>query len=80
MFGSDSPPSGPFAPLITAASPEISVALVAADDLGAAVAAAVVGPRKFHGAEIQLAGDELTFSEIAATSPRLRTAKSSPPP
>ncbi|MFM9695005.1 NmrA family NAD(P)-binding protein [Streptomyces europaeiscabiei] len=52
--------------LLTASSPQTPLALIAADDFGAAVAAAVADPEKFHGAEVELAGDAPTFSEIAA--------------
>ena len=59
-------PDLPQSKLITAASPQTVMALIRADDLGAAVAA-VAEPVKFHEAEIDLAGDALTYTEIAAT-------------
>ncbi|MFE7647505.1 NmrA family NAD(P)-binding protein [Streptomyces phaeoluteigriseus] len=43
------------------------MALICADDFGAAVAAAVAEPGKFHEAEIEFAGDALTHTEIADT-------------
>lgn len=52
--------------LVTATSPETELALTNTDDFGAAVAAAVADPEKFHGAEIELAGDSLTHPQIAA--------------
>ena len=53
--------------LVTSTDPQAVIALVCADDLGAAVAAAVAEPDKFHEAEIELAGDALTYPEIADT-------------
>lgn len=41
--------------------------LIGADDLGAAVAAAVTDPDTFHETEIERAGDALTSPEIART-------------
>ncbi|MFE7721229.1 NmrA family NAD(P)-binding protein [Nocardia rhizosphaerihabitans] len=53
--------------LVTATSPQTMLALINSDDFGAAVAAAVADPGKFHQAEIDLAGDALTHPEIADT-------------
>ncbi|MFE7741756.1 SDR family oxidoreductase [Nocardia sp. NPDC057455] len=53
--------------LVTATSPQTVLALINSDDFGAAVAAAVADPGKFHQAEIDLAGDALTHTEIADT-------------
>ncbi|MER6241042.1 NmrA family NAD(P)-binding protein [Streptomyces clavifer] len=53
--------------LITATSPQTKLALICSDDFGAAVAAAVAEPGKFHEAEIEFAGDALTHPEIADT-------------
>ncbi|MEB8338546.1 NmrA family NAD(P)-binding protein [Streptomyces endophyticus] len=58
-------PELPQGELITATSPQTKLALINADDFGAAVAAAVAEPAKFHEAEIDLAGDALTYPEIA---------------
>ncbi len=60
-------PDLPGGKLVTAASPQAVMALICADDLGAAVAVAVAEPEKFHEAEIELAGDALTHTEIADT-------------
>ncbi|MEU5637645.1 NmrA/HSCARG family protein [Streptomyces rishiriensis] len=60
-------PELPQGKLVTAASPQAVMALISADDFGAAVAAAVADPEKFHEAEIELAGDALTHTEIADT-------------
>lgn len=51
--------------VITAASSKAVMALICAADLGAAVVAAVAEPDKFHEAEIDMAGDALTYGEIA---------------
>ncbi|GAA3698898.1 NmrA/HSCARG family protein [Arthrobacter ginkgonis] len=51
--------------LVTATGPQTVMALINAEDLGAAVAAAVADPDKFHEAEIEFAGDALTHPEIA---------------
>lgn len=55
----------PDAKLVTASGPQTTLALINADDLGAAVAVAVADPDKFHETEIELAGDALTHGEIA---------------
>lgn len=51
--------------LVTATGPETVLALINSDDFGAAVAAAVADPEKFHEAEIEFAGDALTYPQIA---------------
>ncbi|MFE2578872.1 NmrA family NAD(P)-binding protein [Streptomyces sp. NPDC059378] len=53
--------------LVTATLPQAELALICADDLGAAVAAAVAEPDTFHEAEIEFAGDALTYTGIADT-------------
>ncbi|GAB3665443.1 NmrA/HSCARG family protein [Nocardioides korecus] len=53
--------------LVLSTSPDTVMALTNADDLGAAVAAAVADPDKFQHAEIDLAGDALTFPDIVDT-------------
>ncbi|MFD7734744.1 NmrA family NAD(P)-binding protein [Kitasatospora phosalacinea] len=60
-------PELPQGKLVTATSPQTKLALICADDLGAAVAAAVAEPGTFHAAEIEFAGDALTYPEIADT-------------
>jgi len=59
-------PELPQGKLVTSASPQSVLALINADDFGTAVAAAVADPERFHEAEIDLAGDALTHTEIAA--------------
>lgn len=51
--------------LVTPTGPETQLALINSDDFGAAVAAAVADPEKFHEAEIEFAGDVLTYPQIA---------------
>jgi uncharacterized protein YbjT (DUF2867 family) len=53
------------AELLVATSPETEVALIAAADLGAAVAAAVRDPSRFAEVELELGGDAPTFPAIA---------------
>lgn len=60
-------PDLPQGKLVTATGPQTAVALINAEDLGAAVAAVVADPDRFHEAEIEFAGDVLTFREIADT-------------
>ncbi|GHA08177.1 hypothetical protein GCM10010372_04380 [Streptomyces tauricus] len=60
-------PDLPQGRLVTATSPQTKLALINSDDFGAAVAAAVTEPEKFHEAEIEFAGDALTHPEIADT-------------
>jgi uncharacterized protein YbjT (DUF2867 family) len=58
--------------LITAFAPSTALALVAAADIGAAAAAAVGSAERFHGHEIELAGDRLTMAEIADVLSKMR--------
>ncbi len=58
-------PELPQGKLVTAMSPQTVLALICADDFGAAVAAAVAEPDRFHEAEVELAGDALTFPQMA---------------
>lgn len=63
-------PDLPQGRLVTATSPQTVLALINTADFGAAVAAAVADPDKFHEAEIEFAGDALTHPEIAETMSR----------
>lgn len=58
-------PELPQGKLVTAMSPQTVLALICADDFGAAVAAAVAEPDKFHEAEVELASDALTYPQMA---------------
>ncbi|WP_167510428.1 NmrA family NAD(P)-binding protein [Paenarthrobacter nitroguajacolicus] len=60
-------PDLPKGKLVTATGPQTALALINAEDLGAAVAAAVADSDTFHEVEIEFAGDVLTFPEIADT-------------
>jgi uncharacterized protein YbjT (DUF2867 family) len=51
--------------ILSASSPDAELALIASEDLGGAVAAGVAHPQHFHRQEIELAGDAITFAEIA---------------
>ncbi|MFD9240489.1 NmrA/HSCARG family protein [Streptomyces sp. NPDC059556] len=58
-------PELPHGKLVTAMGPQTELALICADDLGSAVAAAVAEPDRFHEAEVDLAGDALTYPQMA---------------
>lgn len=51
--------------LVTVVKPGTRLGLVAVADIGATVAAAVADPERFHGVELELAGDHLSMTEIA---------------
>ena len=51
--------------LLVASAETTEQAMIAAADLGAAVVAIVSDPQAFHGAEIELGGDALTFPQVA---------------
>ncbi|UQA60494.1 NmrA/HSCARG family protein [Polyangium aurulentum] len=51
--------------LLTTLLPHTEVALVAVQDIGAAAAAAIQEPSRFHGVELELASERLTMREIA---------------
>ncbi|GII84957.1 NmrA family transcriptional regulator [Sphaerisporangium siamense] len=51
---------------LTALRPETRLSLIAVRDIGTAAAAAFRDPAAFHGAIIELAGDRLSMTEIAA--------------
>ncbi|MDP9949509.1 MULTISPECIES: NmrA family NAD(P)-binding protein [Streptomyces] len=58
-------PRGPEGGLATVVRPETTLALVACEDIGAAVAHAVRDPDRFHRVELELAGDRLTMEQVA---------------
>ncbi|GAA2600661.1 NmrA family NAD(P)-binding protein [Streptomyces axinellae] len=60
-------PHGPEGGLATVLKPDSELALVAAADIGAAVAHAVQDPDRFHEVRLELAGDRLTMRQIART-------------
>jgi uncharacterized protein YbjT (DUF2867 family) len=51
--------------LLTTILPATELALIACDDIGTAVAAAIADPARFDRVELELAGDRLTMREIA---------------
>ncbi|MYW05688.1 NmrA family NAD(P)-binding protein [Streptomyces sp. SID3343] len=58
-------PRGVEGGLVTVVKPSTHLALVAAEDVGRAAAAAISAPAEFHRVELELAGDYLTMTEIA---------------
>lgn len=58
-------PDGPGGGLATVIQPDTALALVACEDIGTAVAHAVRDPGRFHGVELELAGDRLTMEQVA---------------
>ncbi|MFI1221566.1 MULTISPECIES: NmrA family NAD(P)-binding protein [unclassified Streptomyces] len=60
-------PHGPEGGLATVIRPDTTLALVACEDIGAAVAHAVQEPDRFHEVELELAGDLLTMEQVAGT-------------
>jgi uncharacterized protein YbjT (DUF2867 family) len=63
-------PHGVEGGLVTLLKPATVLALVAVDDIGAAAAAAIAEPERFHGVELELASDRVTMTEIAAALSR----------
>ncbi|MBQ0825919.1 NmrA/HSCARG family protein [Streptomyces tagetis] len=63
-------PRGVEGGLVTVVKPDTHLALVAAQDLGRAAAAAHLEPEKFHRVELELASDYLTMTQIADTLSR----------
>ncbi|BCY10213.1 NmrA/HSCARG family protein [Actinoplanes sp. L3-i22] len=59
-------PRGAAGGLATVLKPATRLSLVAVEDIGAAAAAAIAEPQRFHGVELELAGDYLSMTEIAA--------------
>ncbi|MEU5977923.1 NmrA family NAD(P)-binding protein [Streptomyces sp. NPDC047315] len=51
--------------LVTPLAPKTVLPLVAADDIGAAAAAAIAAPERFHRVELELASERLSVAEIA---------------
>ncbi|MBB5960622.1 uncharacterized protein YbjT (DUF2867 family) [Saccharothrix tamanrassetensis] len=51
--------------LVVAGDPDVAHPFVAVDDIGTAAAAAFADPERFHGVELELAGDVLSFRDAA---------------
>ncbi|MEV4628543.1 NmrA/HSCARG family protein [Micromonospora sp. NPDC049523] len=58
-------PRGVDGGLATVLKPQTRLSLVAVDDIGRAVAAAIAEPERFHRVELELASDYLTMTDIA---------------
>jgi uncharacterized protein YbjT (DUF2867 family) len=56
--------------MMAVADVDTAVPLVAVEDIGRAAAAAIADPERFNGVELHLAGDVLTYDQIAATLAR----------
>ncbi|QXE36826.1 NmrA family NAD(P)-binding protein [Streptomyces sp. GMY02] len=52
--------------LVSLLKPATRLSLIAVEDIGRAAAAAVAAPERFHRVELELAGDHLTMTDIAA--------------
>lgn len=63
-------PRGVEGGLVSLVKPRTRLSLVAVRDVGTAVAAAVADPERFHRVELELAGDHLSMTEIAAVLSR----------
>ena len=57
--------------LVTLLRPETRLSLIAVADIGAAAAAAVAAPERFDRVELELAGEHLSMTEIAAVLSRV---------
>ncbi|GAA2210973.1 NmrA/HSCARG family protein [Nonomuraea monospora] len=58
-------PRGVEGGLATVLKPGTHLSLIASDDIGAAAAAAIAAPERFHEVELELAGDHLPMTRIA---------------
>jgi uncharacterized protein YbjT (DUF2867 family) len=58
-------PRGVEGGLVSVLNPDTRLSLVAVEDIGRAAAAAIAGPERFDGVELELAGDHLSMTEIA---------------
>ncbi|MEU8235070.1 NmrA family NAD(P)-binding protein [Actinoplanes sp. NPDC048967] len=52
---------------VTTFGPDTKLSWVAVDDIGTAAAAAFADPARWHGVDLDLAGERLTMTEVAAT-------------
>ncbi|QFZ72930.1 NAD(P)H-binding protein [Streptomyces fagopyri] len=59
-------PRGVEGGLVSLLKPATRLSLIAVDDIGVAAAAAIAAPERFEGIELELAGDFLTMTDIAA--------------
>ncbi|OAH12771.1 NmrA/HSCARG family protein [Streptomyces jeddahensis] len=61
--------------LLVGVDPDAQLPFVAVDDIGTAAAAAFAEPQRFHSAELELAGDVLSFRDIAQVLSQVLAAK-----
>jgi uncharacterized protein YbjT (DUF2867 family) len=64
---------------LVALDPDVPQAWVAVDDIGAAAAAAFADPARFSGVELELAGDRVTFREVAVIVSKVLGTEIPPP-
>ncbi|MBB5917384.1 uncharacterized protein YbjT (DUF2867 family) [Nocardia transvalensis] len=72
-------PRGVEGGLVSVLRPETELSLAAVTDIGAAAAAAILAPERFHEVELELASDYLPMTEIAAILSRAVGRKLSAP-
>ncbi|UCM87464.1 NmrA family NAD(P)-binding protein [Streptomyces marincola] len=72
-------PRGVEGGIVSVLRPETRLSLVAVDDIGRAAAAAVAAPERFHGVELELAGDHLSMTRIADVLSRVLGVRLSAP-
>ncbi|ONI90124.1 NmrA family protein [Actinosynnema sp. ALI-1.44] len=65
--------------LVSVVKPETRLSMVAVDDIGTAAAAAIAEPERFHGIELELAGEYLSMTEIAEILSRVLGTRLSAP-
>lgn len=65
--------------LVSVVKPTTRLSLIAAKDIGAAAAAAIAAPDRFNRVEIELAGDYLSMTDIAAALSGVVGVELSPP-
>ncbi|ARQ71170.1 NmrA family NAD(P)-binding protein [Streptomyces marincola] len=72
-------PRGVEGGIVSVLKPGTRLSLVAVDDIGRAAAAAVAAPERFHGVELELAGDHLSMTRIADVLSRVLGVRLSAP-
>ncbi|MDT0320538.1 NmrA/HSCARG family protein [Streptomyces millisiae] len=65
--------------IVTLLKPDTRLSLVASRDIGAAAAAALTAPERFHGVELELASDYLSMTEVAEVLSRVLDRELSAP-
>ncbi|MEU0783031.1 NmrA family NAD(P)-binding protein [Streptomyces sp. NPDC006173] len=72
-------PRGVEGGLVSLLKPVTRLSLIAVDDIGTAAAAAIAAPERFDRVELELAGDWLTMTDIAAVLSRTLGIELTPP-